>query len=244
VRLLLFDIDGTLLTCGGQSKPLFREALLEVFGRTGEIDRYDFSGRTDPRIVLDLMSGAGVPAEKIRAGTPRVRDAYLDRLEAAIDPAEVRVYPGVVDLLETLSRRDDCVLALLTGNWERGAGIKLRSVGLDRYFAFGSFGDDCTDRRMLPPIALERAAKRHGRTFDPESIWILGDSLLDVDCAQAHGLRCLGVATGRTSAADLDRAGATRTFGDFARHEDVIAELLGEGAPAPATAPAGTGIAT
>jgi phosphoglycolate phosphatase-like HAD superfamily hydrolase len=233
LRLLLFDIDGTLLTCGGQSKPLFREALLEVFGRTGDIDRYDFSGRTDPRIVLDLMTGAGVPAEEIAAGTPRVRDAYLDRLEVAIDPKEVRVYPGVVDLLESLSRRDDCVLALLTGNWERGAGIKLRAVGLDRYFAFGSYGDGCTDRRELPPVAWARAAERLGRTFEPASTWIIGDSLLDVDCASAHGISCLGVATGRTGADALAAAGAERVLADLTAH-GIADFLLAERSASPA----------
>lgn len=227
MRLLLFDIDGTLLTCGGQPRPLFAAALAEVFGRTGEIDAYDFSGKTDPRIVVDLMSGAGLPQEEIEAGLPRVRDAYLDRLEAHLDPRGVTVFPGVVELLDELATRDDCVLALLTGNWERGAGIKLGSVGLERYFAFGSFGDGRTDRRDLPPTALERAAERHGRPFTAADAWIVGDSLLDVDCAKAHGIPCLAVATGRTPIEQLSEAGAAAVVPDLTAREPLIARLLG-----------------
>jgi phosphoglycolate phosphatase len=232
MRLLLFDIDGTLLTCGGQPRPLFAAALRDVFGRTGDIDAYDFSGKTDPRIVMDLMRGAGIGADEIEAGLPRVRDAYLDRLQAHLDPRGVRVYPGVVELLSALAESaaaGACQLALLTGNWERGARIKLTSVGLDRYFAFGSFGDESPDRRLLPPRALERASARAGRTFGAGDCWVIGDSLLDVDCAQAHGIRCLAVATGRTSAAALAAAGAAAVVDDFGRTADVL-EILFESA--------------
>ena len=236
MRLLLFDIDGTLLTCGGQPRPLFAAALREVFGTSGDVDSYDFSGKTDPRIVFDLMRGEGVSEAEIAAGTPLVRDAYLGRLERELDPKRVRVFPGVVELLEALAPRaaaGDCHLALLTGNWERGAGIKLGSVGLDRHFEWGSFGDDCLDRRMLPPIALAKAAERYGRRFAPDAAWIVGDSLLDVDCARAHGIPCLGVATGRTPAVALEEAGARRVIADLALATDVIETLL---APVPASA--------
>jgi phosphoglycolate phosphatase-like HAD superfamily hydrolase len=230
MRLLLFDIDGTLLTCGGQPRPLFAAALQDVFGRTGDIDGYDFAGKTDPRIVIDLMRGAGVGDEEIERGLPRVRDAYLDRLEAHLDPGGVRVYPGVVELLNALGEvasGGGCEVALLTGNWERGARIKLTSVGLDRHFAFGSFGDESPDRRLLPPRALARARERTGRTFAAEECWVIGDSLLDVDCARAHGLPCLGVATSRTSAAALAAAGAAAVVDDLARTADVLRILLG-----------------
>ena len=226
MRLLLFDIDGTLLTCGGQPRPLFAEALTEVFGTCGDVDRYDFSGKTDPRIVLDLMAGAGLDRATIDDGLPRVRDAYLDRLEARLDAKRVTVLPGVVALLERLSRRDDCLVGLLTGNWERGAGIKLGSVGLDRYFAFGSFGDSGIDRRDLPPVALARAGERLGRDFAAADAWIVGDSPLDVDCAKAHGIPCLAVATGWTSAAARAGEGATAGVGDLAETDAIVDRLL------------------
>ncbi|MGE0639669.1 MAG: HAD family hydrolase [Thermoanaerobaculia bacterium] len=226
MRLLLFDIDGTLLSCGGQPKPLFAEALVEVFGETGDIDGYDFSGKTDPQIVVELLAGAGHAREAVLDGVPRVRDAYLDRLERALDPEGIRILPGVVELLETLAARTDVALGLLTGNWERGAGIKLGRAGLGRYFDFGSFGDGWTNRRDLPPVALRLAETRHGRRFPPEESWIIGDSPLDVDCARAHGLRCLGVATGRSSTADLTAAGATHAVDDLRALPEIVARLL------------------
>lgn len=227
MRLLLFDIDGTLVDCGGQPKPLFGEALEEVYGARGDIRGYDFSGKTDPRIVVDLMTAAGVPEAVILERLSDLRDAYLARLEERLEPEHVRILPGVVELLTTLAERDDLVLALLTGNWERGAGIKLGSVGLRRFFAFGSFGDGQTDRRELPPVAWARAAEHCGREFLPEETWIIGDSLLDIDCARAHGIRCLAVATGRTEAGALEAAGAEEVIADLTAVDRVVSTLLG-----------------
>jgi phosphoglycolate phosphatase-like HAD superfamily hydrolase len=227
MKLLLFDIDGTLVDCGGQPKPLFGEALEEVYGARGDLPGYDFSGKTDPRIVVDLMSAAGVPEPVIHERMGDLRDAYLGRLEKRLEPEHVRILPGVVELLTTLAEREEIVLALLTGNWERGAGIKLGAVGLRRFFEFGSFGDGQTDRRDLPPVAWARAAEHCGRAFRPEETWIVGDSLLDVDCARAHGIPCLAVATGRTEYAALAAAGAEAVIADLAAVDRVVSTLLG-----------------
>jgi phosphoglycolate phosphatase-like HAD superfamily hydrolase len=220
VKLVLFDIDGTLVHAGGQAKPLFAEAVLEVFGTAGDIDGYDFSGKTDGRIVHDLLAGAGVPEATIRAGMESVRHGYLARMRERFDPARVRVLPGVVELLDALAARRDVAVGLLTGNWSGGARIKLGGVGLYDYFPFGGFGDDGLDRRELPPVALARAAAHFGRPFAAAATVIVGDSLLDVDCARANDIPCLAVATGWTAREALAAEGATWVVDDLS---DVLA---------------------
>ena len=207
-RLLLFDIDGTLVDCGPQVRPVFAQALVDVFGTAGACNRYDFAGKTDPGIVLDLMTAAGIPEEEVRRLLPEIRRIYLNRLEGALNRQGMRLLPGVSDLLERQASRPDLALALLTGNWEPGARTKLSRFDLNRFFAFGAFGCDGADRAELPPVALERAEAWIGRSFQPGEVLIIGDSLHDVACARAHGIPCLAVATGRTPAEALSAAGA------------------------------------
>ncbi len=208
MKLVLFDIDGTLLSCGPQVRPIFASALVEVFGTAGDVDAYDFTGRTDPGIVLDLVTGAGVPEEEVRAGLPRMRELYTGRLDAALERDGMRLLPGVVEILERLEEREDVVVALLTGNWEPGAKAKLARFDLNRFFPFGAFGCDGVERSELPPVALDRAERARGRRFLPEEVLIIGDSIHDVSCAHAHGIPCLAVGTGRTPESALQAAGA------------------------------------
>jgi phosphoglycolate phosphatase-like HAD superfamily hydrolase len=216
--LVLFDIDGTLLKCGPQIKDIFCGALEETFGTAGPIADYSFAGRTDHGIVLDLMSAAGLGEAEILGRLAEFADLYIERLDARLDPAGMRRMPGVPELLERLSGRPDVLLGLLTGNFERGARIKLARVGLDRYFAFGAFGDGAAARSMLPPLALERA-RRHRDRIDVERVLIVGDSVLDVECARDHGLRSLAVATGFTTAEQLAAAGADQVVADLLEAE-------------------------
>jgi len=207
-RLLLFDIDGTLVSCGPQVRPLFAQSLMDVFGTAGACDRYDFAGKTDPRIVLDLMTGEGIVEEEVRRLLPQLRRLYLGRLEASLDREGMRLLPGVLEVLERHAARPDLTLALLTGNWEPGARTKLSRFDLNRFFPFGAFGCDGTEREELPPVALQRAEEKLGKRFLPEDVLIIGDSRNDVACARAHGIPCLAVATGWTPAEALHAAGA------------------------------------
>ena len=220
-KLILFDIDGTLVDCGPQVRPIFGGSLIDIFGTAGAIDRYDFAGKTDAGITFDLLLPEGIARATIEEGLPRLKALYLARLAESLDHRRMRLLPEVEALLPRLAERTEVVLALLTGNWEAGARTKLSPFDLNRFFPFGAFGCDGIDRCELPPVALERAFRATGRRFLPEETLIVGDSLNDVACAQAHGIPVLAVATGRTPAATLAAAGADWVVPDLSAGEAV-----------------------
>ena len=210
MRLILFDVDGTLLHTGPQVRPILASCLEEVYGSAGPMDTFDFSGKTDPQIVCELMAEVGLPREEVWPELDRVRGLFRERLEAGLVREGMTLLPRVIEVLDHLTGRDDAHVGLLTGNWEVTGRIKLSRFDLNRYFAFGAFGDDGDDRRDLVPAALKRAETVTGRRFAPEEALIVGDSVGDVVCARAHGVACLAVTTGWTSAEALREAGADR----------------------------------
>ena len=221
MRLLLFDIDGTLLRCGPQVRVLFAEALREVFGTAGDLDHYDFSGKTDPLIVRELMTPVGFSHDEVRERMPLMRDAYASRIEERLGPVEV--IPGAGEALAALAGRSDVVVGLVTGNWARGAGAKLRRGGLAHHFEFGAFADDGEDRACLPPLAIARARAATGHPFTAADALIIGDSVEDVRCALACDVPLLAVASGWTTPERLRAAGATEVV---TRLDDALERLL------------------
>jgi phosphoglycolate phosphatase len=214
-RLILFDIDGTLLSCGRQVAKIFAGALTEVFGGHGPLEGFSFAGKTDPMIVRELAGAIGLPAAAIDAGLSRMSSLYVERLGRELAAEKMRVLPGVLPLLQSLAGREEISIGLLTGNWRGGAEAKLGRVGLWEFFELGAFGEDAWDRRGLVPVALERAKALKGHAFLKEEALIVGDTALDVDCARASGVPCVGVATGFTSAEELRAAGADWVFSDL-----------------------------
>lgn len=227
-KLLLFDIDGTLLSTEGAARVAFHRALIEVFGTTGPIDNHAFDGKTDPQIARELMSLAGFNDAQIDAALPGLFKSYLAGLARELNATDhrTRVYPGVRELLDALRAESDVVLALLTGNMERGAQLKLASAGLDEYFAFGAFGSDCEQRTGLPPVAIERARESVGRGFEGKDVVVIGDTPSDVRCGEALGVFALGVATGRHSTQSLLEAGADAAVEDLSDTDTVLRLLL------------------
>ncbi len=200
--LLLFDIDGTLLT-GGPAKVAFHRAMLTVYGSAGPIDTHSFGGKTDPQIARELLLADGFTTDAIDAGLPDLFDQYLAELERNLIQLPMVTLPGVAELLNHLVGRDDVGLGLVTGNVQRGAHLKLESAAIPpALFPVGAFGSDHEERNELPGVAIERAAESMGFDRTQGVPVIIGDTPKDVECGRVHGARTVAVATGKVS---LDR---------------------------------------
>ncbi len=230
-RLVLFDIDGTLLSAGRAARESVLAALEHVYGLRADPDpprqgKYDFSGKTDPQIVRELVTDA-VGSERCEAGLDRALDRYLDELRRRLTPEAVVPKPGIPELLRRLAAEPGVTLALLTGNLERGARLKLEPPGFNAYFAFGAFGSDSADRYQLPRVAVERARSHGGRAFGGKSIVIVGDSVHDVACGRSLGVRAVAVATGPTPADRLASENPDALLPDFSDVTTAMGAILG-----------------
>jgi phosphoglycolate phosphatase len=213
-QLLLFDIDGTLLTSGGAGEQALRGALRDRFGISDDLAGIEIAGCTDSGIARAVLERHGI------AQTPEHVAAYLDgylhRLPQELPGRPGRLLPGIVELLDALKRLPHIVLALLTGNLQRGAHIKLSHFGVWDFFEFGAFADDHHERNQLGPFARARAEERHGTQFGPESIWVIGDTPRDIACGRAIGARTVAIATGTFPAEALREHRPDFLFEDLA----------------------------
>ena len=200
MKLVLFDIDGTLISDGGAARAAYHDALRDVYGYAGDLVRYDFSGRTDPQITEMVLTDAGFSRAQIAERIDDLWRRYLAGLERNATRDRVRVLPGIHELLAVLASRTDVMLALLTGNVEQGARLKLGAANLNHYFPFGAFGSDSGKREELPPIAVERAQRMNGHRFLKRDVVIIGDSIYDVRCGVPHEATTIAIASGKTAA--------------------------------------------
>jgi len=196
-RILLFDIDGTLMHSGGEGHTCFRRALADVYGVTGPIDAYDMAGKTDWQIVTELMQMAGLSLEEIESRRVEAFAAYARHVEMAASTLKMRLLPGVGALLTHLQDETQFILGLVTGNVREAVPHKLRAVGLDpSMFTFGAYGSEHCDRNTLPELALYRLGQMMGADIPPEKALIIGDTPRDIDCARHCGVKVCCVATG------------------------------------------------
>ena len=229
-RLILFDIDGTLLSARGAPRKAFTHAMVDVFGTAGPIEGHRFDGKTDPQIARELMRLEGRSDESIDAALPRLWDVYIERLDRELgqDGHETRVYPGVRETLAALElRREEHVLGLLTGNIRPGADLKLASANIDADFRVGAFGSDGERRDALPAIAVERARALTGIHFRERDVVIIGDTPADVSCGASLNVRTVAVATGSYDRAALEQTAADFVFDDLSGTDAVLEALLG-----------------
>jgi phosphoglycolate phosphatase len=232
MRLLLFDVDGTLVTTDGAGRRALARALEGVFGTAGGLAAYDLRGKTDPRIVLDVLGAAGVDPAAVRDRLGDCFEAYARALTEEIgDGRRVSTLPGVAELMRHLDGRQDVVLGLVTGNIEEGARIKLTPTGLWPRFRAGAFGSDHADRRRLPALAARRAHALTGHAFAPADVVVIGDTPWDIDCARAFGARAVAVATGHYPPEELATHRPDLLFDSFAEVDRALSALLSDRAP-------------
>jgi len=196
-RILLFDIDGTLLDPHGEGLTYIRQALIEVYGVTEPIESYDMAGKTDWRIITDLMRLAGVDEAEIEMKLLDAFIAYARYVAQAAPTLNIRLLPGVSDLIDRLLDNQSFILGLVTGNVRELVPYKLRAAGLDpAIFQFGAYGSEHLDRNLLPALAMERLEYILGAPVLRESVLVIGDTPHDVECARHAGVKVMCVTTG------------------------------------------------
>ena len=229
MRLVLFDIDGTLLLSRGAGRRAVLSAMAGMLPPPEAVRGVRFDGKTDPQIVRELLHAAGDPRYADQRHIAEVLDRYVGflREELARPDHVTDVMPGVFPLLDRVEAHATTLLGLLTGNVAPGAELKLRSAAIDpARFQVGAFGSDHHERSALPAIAAARARPHFGRPPAGAEVVIVGDTPADVTCGQGIGARAIGVATGSYSAEELSAAGAFAAFDDLADLDAVWEAIL------------------
>lgn len=217
--IVLFDIDGTLLSSSGAGLRALEQAMVDLHGIPRAMEGVSLAGRTDRSIVRDLITmhrlTAGLDAENT------ILDSYLGHLPSQLSLAAT-LLPGVSKLLEHLAQQPDIAVGLLTGNIRRGAAVKLGHFGIHDHFSFGGFGDRHTDRDDVAREAVEALRGRHGVDYPTEQVLVIGDTPLDIRCARAVGAKVLAVATGIHTPEDLMPHSPDHLMADLSNHDSVL----------------------
>jgi phosphoglycolate phosphatase-like HAD superfamily hydrolase len=215
MKLVLFDIDGTLISTGAAGADAMRDVFAELYGVPDGFAGIEMSGKTDTAIFREAL----IKHQKDEAAVPVevFHERYISRLRLTLQETHRprRLMPGFPHLLETLAEQSDLVLGLLTGNFAIGAQLKLESFNIWHYFQLGAYGSDHHDRNVLVPIAQQRAHTLLGHTIPVQQIFVIGDTPRDIACAHTHGAHAVAVATGNYSVAELRRYAPEHCFEDL-----------------------------
>ena len=228
MKLLLFDIDGTLIRSSGAGRAAMALALEEVYGESGPVAKYNMSGKTDSRIVHDLMIAVGLTEKEIEAGLTAVYTRMAVHAENVYGEHSVMPCPGIPKLLETLVARDDVLLGLVTGNTAQTAPLKLAAGGIaPSIFKVGAYGSDRMDRNQLPALAMERATTLTNYSFVGQNTVVIGDTPADILCARAGETTAVVVATGWHAMDTLLPYQPDHLFENFKNTDAVVKALMG-----------------
>jgi phosphoglycolate phosphatase len=217
--VILWDIDGTLITGGPVTRRSFDLAIASAVGREPGEHGVSFGGKTDPQIALEILASLAVSEDDARGRLPAVLEALEREMGVAVDQLrrEGSVLPGVRPLLERLHREPGVLQTVLTGNVEANARLKVSAFGLDEFLDLevGAYGSDDEDRTMFVPLALSKIQSLRGVEIRPWRVWVVGDTVRDLACSRAGGARCLLVATGPFGYEELVQLGADAVLPDL-----------------------------
>jgi phosphoglycolate phosphatase len=225
-KLVLFDIDGTLLSVSKINRSILADALREVYGTEGTAGTHNFAGKMDSVIIHEVLQSAGLSEATIAGKFELAKATYIEMFQAQAKPSDVTLMEGVRELLEKLSVRPEMMLGLLTGNFEGSGRHKLRLPDIDHYFPFGAFADDGTSRNALPPIAVEKAYRITGKRFSEHDVVIIGDTEHDIVCARVLNAKSIAVATGTYSTEELKKHNPVVLLENLSQTDLVISEIL------------------
>jgi phosphoglycolate phosphatase len=228
MRLVLFDIDGTLLNSAGLGRASMRLALGAIFGSPGN-PAYRYDGKTDKQIVRDVMRLEGHSDYHIDARMDELIATYLEGLRegAKSGKFDVRPLDGVLDLLDALEPRKDVILGLLTGNVETGARTKLKAAGIDPdRFRVNAFGSDHEHRPELPAVAQRRASEQLGLEIVGGRMVVIGDTPADIECGRSLGAKAIGVASGHYTLEQLESHNPYAVFPSLKNTEQVLETIV------------------
>jgi len=218
-RLLLWDIDGTLINSGAAGVHALIRATIERFGGDGDLTGVEIAGRTDTSIAHQILEKYGEPVTDDRVNA--LLDAYVRLLPEELPRRNGRILPGIRAIVQGSSQQPNIALGLLTGNLRRGAELKLGHYDLWQFFPFGAFADDHHDRNALGPCALTRAIEKTATQFAPDHVDVIGDTGHDIACGKAIGARTIAVATGSWSRDRLAAYHPDFLFDDLSNVDEV-----------------------
>jgi phosphoglycolate phosphatase len=225
-KLVLFDIDGTLLTMSTINRSVLVDALKKVYGTAGSAGTHNFAGKMDSNIIYEVLQSAGLGESDIAEKFERAKETYIEMFRSQAKPSDVLLMEGIRELLQALSRHSEVMLGLLTGNFEASGRHKLLLPEINHYFPFGAFADDAPSRNELPAVAVEKARQLTGTTFFNHDIIIIGDTEHDIACARVLNAKSIAVATGTYSREELKKHHPHVLYENLGHTDIVIGEIL------------------
>ena len=222
MKLLLFDVDGTLIHSGGAGRRSMLKVFEEIYGIEDGFKNISMYGMTDPLIFKEALANHKIVWRK--EDEERFKDLYIKYLRTGIHTPKSlkRIMPGTVELLEKISQNGNLIRGLLTGNWKEGAEIKLGFFKLNHYFELGSYADDSEIREELVPFAVRRCENAKGIKLNPQEVYVIGDTPLDILCAKPYGAKTIVVATGIHTKEELLAEHPDYFFPDLTETEEIL----------------------